>query len=384
MGYNNLFRRHASAFLLFSGICLLCSCRKLAPNGNSLTAWQEQWQAVPLSAVSHSDGLNLFLPPAPIFFATAKSDAQPAAQIHWRELGPANDALKEYCQAWSEILSRKNLPAIDLPYTFSLPPSPWMTALGEEDFRGTVKFLYSALSQTGLSADHKKQLELLLVFHEQQQQLAAVLNFIGLINHGKECDLGEALANFRIFREFQQDFAGHLTDHLPPELQSPAQSVDAQLRPFLALPQLQTPLHCLPSLWMAVPESAEGAIPAAGKTLADWRDLNPTPFRFASIWEDLQAAPQTSAEGFTWLIMSFPSPQAEKNSSFHLLFLPLPEQSELFLNGIAQPFTANQALALEVKAAESTEDEQLLALRFPNSSLGTPLWPPWLVKSVTP
>jgi hypothetical protein len=384
MDCNNLFRQRVTATLLLLGFCLLCSCRKLAPSGNPLTVWQEQWRGVPLTAVSHSEELNLFLPPAPVFFAATKNDTQPTPQVQWWELGPANDALKEYCQAWNEILSRKSMPEMDLPPMFSLPPPPWTTLLSEEDFRETAKFLYSALSQPGLSTDHKKQLELLLVFHEQQQQLAVVLSFISQINHGKECDLNLALSKFRIFREFQQDFAGHLTDYLMPELQAPAQNVDARLRPFLALPQLETPLHCLPSLWMAISEPADDTISAAGKTLSDWRDLAPAPFRFAAIWEDLQTGLQQSAEGFTWLIMSFPSPQAEKNSSFHLLFLPLPEQSEVFLNGVAQPITTNQALAIELKAAESPEDEQLLALRFPNVSLGTPLWPPWLVKSGAP
>jgi hypothetical protein len=384
MDCKKLFCRCASAVLTFLCLCLLCSCRKLSPDRNAFSAWQYEWQGIPLSAVSHSEEHNLFLPPAPVFFASTKNDSQSTSQIQWNDLGPADAALKEYCQTWNEILARKLPPEINLPIAFSLPPPPWMTVLTEEDFRKTVKFLYSALGEAELSATQKENLEVLVVFHEQQQQLAEVLSFICQINRGKNCHLDEGLRKFRIFREFQQNFAGHLTARLMPELQLPSQMVDEQLRLFLALPQLEVPLLCLPSLWMGVRELPDKPISAAGKTLADWRDLAPSPLRYAAIWEDYQTARQQCEEGFTWLIMSFASPQPEKDRSFYLAFPPLPEQSEIFLNGIAQSFTPKQAAAFAVRGAESLEDEQLLAVRFPNSSLGSPLWPPWLVKQTKP
>jgi len=131
-----------------------------------------------------------------------------------------------------------------------------------------------------------------------------------------------------------------------------------------------------------VRETDKCPISAAEKTLEYWRSLNPVPLRFAAIREDLQQGLPQSLDGFTWLIMSFDSPQPDSEAKFFLAFLPLPEQTEVFLNGIAQPCTANQPLVLKIKSAEKPEDTQLLALRFPNASLGTPLWPPWLVKSI--
>ena len=103
------------------------------------------------------------------------------------------------------------------------------------------------------------------------------------------------------------------------------------------------------------------------------------PLRFA-IREDLQQGLPQHSDGFTWLIMSFDTPQPDSEAEFYLVFMPLPEQTEVFLNGIAQPCTVNQPLAIKIKPAETQGDEQLLALRFPNASLGAPLWPPWLTK----
>lgn len=383
MEYEKQFFRKVPVVLLFFCLCLSCSCRKLVPEAkNSLLDWQKDWQGIPLAAINQSGGLNLFLPPAPVFFAATKNEEQ--VERKETHLGIASTAVERYCQAWEKIITRKFVTEMGLPAIFSLPLPPWATLLGEEDYHETVKYLYSALGEAELSNEHKEQLELLLVFHEQQRQLAEVLNFICQINRGKACSLPEAVRKFRIFHEFQQNFAEYLNARLMPELQLPAQMIDEQLSPFLAAPQMQVPLRCLPSLWMAVNETADKPISAEGKNLCDWRALQPTPFRYAAIWEDGQTGLPQSEEGFTWLVMSFASPQQEKNSSFHLLFLPLPEQCELFLNGVGQPITPNQALVLEVNTAASTEDEQLIALRFPNSSLGIPMWPPWLVKNNVP
>lgn len=384
MEHKNDFFGRTFAFVLLLMFGLFCSCRKMAPVQSAFTAWQNDWQGIPMTAISHSEGLNLFLPPAPVFFASTKSDVEPAPQIRWNDLGPASAALDDYCQAWSSILQRKLPVVMDLPPAIFLPPPPWMTALAEEDFQSTANFLYQALSKEGLTPNQKKQLELLFVFHEQQRQLSAVLNFVDKINRGQECDLEIALHQFRIFREFQQKFSGHLEGTLMADLLLPSKMADEVLQPFIALPQLEKPQHCLPSLWMAVRETDKCPISAAEKTLEYWRSLNPVPLRFAAIREDLQQGLPQPLDGFTWLVMSFDSPQPDSEAEFHLAFLPLPEQTEVFLNGIAQPCTANQPLVLKIKSAEKPEDTQLLALRFPNASLGTPLWPPWLVKASKP
>ncbi len=383
MDRNNLFSRKGFSALLLMALCLFCSCRKMAPLQNAFSVWQNDWQGIPMTAISHSEGLNLFLPPAPVFFASTKSDVQPAPQIRWNELGPASDDLKDYCQAWSAILQRKLPFVMELPTAFSLPLPPWMTILEAEDFQTTARFLYQALGKDGLLSDQKQQLEMLLLFHEQQSQLAEVLIFLDKINHGKDCDFHAALLKFRIFREFQQDFAGYLEGRLLEDLLIPSRMVDELLKPLLALPQLETPLRCLPSLWMAVRETDHSPISAAEKTLEDWRNLNHAPLRFAAIWEDLQESLPETPDGFTWLIMSFDSPQPVPGATFYLISLPLPEQTEVFLNGIPQTCIPHQPFVLQVKAAESPQEEQLIALRFPNASLGTALWPPWLVKCHT-
>ena len=380
MGCNNLFSMKGFFALVLMSFSMLCSCRKISPPQNALAIWQNDWQGIAMTATSHSDGLNLFLPPAPVYFAATKSDLDPAPQIRRKDLGPASDALEDYCHAWSEILQRELPLVMDFPPAFSLPPSPWMMVLTEEDFRATVRFLYEALGKEGLTSEQKHQLELLFVFHEQQRQFSEVLRFINKINRSQDCDLEDALHHFRIFREFQQKFAGCLEETLMAELLLPAKMTDETLQPFIALPQLERPPLCLPSLWMAVRETDNTPISAAGKTLADWRNLNPVPLRFAAIREDLQQGlPQTS-DGFTWLIMSFDSPQPDSEAEFYLAFMPIPEQTEIFLNGIAQSCTANQPFAIKIKSSETPDEEQLLALRFPNASLGAPLWPPWLTK----
>ena len=242
MDCNNLFSWNGSFALVVMLFSLFCSCRKVVPPPqNALVTWQNEWQGIPMTATSHSEGLNLFLPPAPIFFASTKSGIEAVREIRWNDLGAASKALKDYCHAWSAILQRKLPAEMDFPPAFSLPPPAWMTVLTEKDFQSTVRFLYEALGKEGLTSEQKHQLELLFVFHEQQRQLSEVLKFVDKINRSQDCDLEVALRKFRIFREFQQKFSGHLEGALMAELLLPAKMTDEILQPFIALPQLESP-----------------------------------------------------------------------------------------------------------------------------------------------
>ncbi|MFA6929527.1 MAG: hypothetical protein WCT05_04310 [Lentisphaeria bacterium] len=372
-----IFRLILLLILLLTG-----ACRTIAPPETAFSIWQKEYQGIAMTAIDHSDGLNLFLPPAAIYFASKQAVETQAPQIRRKDIGTAREALDQYCQAWTDLLQRKLPAGMELSAPFSLPLPPWMMVLQEEDFQTTVKYLYQGLAQAGLSNEQKQHLQQLVLFHEQQRLLANVLNSFDKINRGQDCDLNKAVQEFRIFREFQQEFAATLKEALAEDLLTPGQRVDELLSSLLQVPQLETPLRSLPSLWMAVQEEADRPIVANRKTLQEWRDLQPEALRFAAIWEDLQTGTLRDMAGFTWLIVSFPSPEPDPTAEFFLISRPLPESSKVYLNGTLQPQTTDQFLVLELAAATAPGEEQLLAIRFANADLGSPLWPPWLVKQL--
>lgn len=375
MQFRKVFR-----FILLLVLLLTGACRTIAPPETAFSLWQKEHQATAMTAIDQSDGLNLFLPPAAIYFTSKQAGMTQTPQIRRKDIGTAREALDQYCQAWTDLLLRKLPAGMKLSAPFSLPLPPWMTVLQEEDFQATVKYLYQGMAQTGLSNEQKQHLQQLVLFHEQQRLLVNVLNGLNKLNHGQDCDLNKVVQEFRIFQEFQQQFSASLKDALAEELLIPGQRVDELLSPLLQVPQLETPLRSLPSLWMAVQEEAGSPIVANGKTLQEWRDLQPEALRFAAIWEDLQTGTPRNLAGFTWLIVSFPSPEADPAAEFFLIARPFPEASEVYLNGTLQPQVSDQFLVLKLAAAATPGEEQLLAIRFPNADLGSPLWPPWLVK----
>lgn len=375
----NTVRSLLFATLLF---CLLCSCqRRVSAPLSSLTHWQSQQQALALPASVFSDGMNLFLPPAPVFYASLANDAQASPLGYYSEEAGLGALLSQYCQYWNQALARQLPARLELPGAFSLPPPPWSVSIGEEDFRRSGIFLYQGLQQAGLPALESERLQLLLLYHEQQLELLKTLRFIDMLNRGKDCDLVAALRQFRAYASFRQKFARRLENAVMPELLTANQLLDEFLLPWLSLPELQTPLQSLPSLWMSVPAD-EGQPPLGEKmrSLSEWSARQPEARRYAEVWEELQEGKNNAAasQGFTWMVAGFASPEIEEGQQAFVFALPLPEESEIYLNGKRQYSQSQQACLLPLPAAEAGQ-EQLLALKLPNACLCSQLWAPWLL-----
>ncbi|MDD3695096.1 MAG: hypothetical protein PHG44_03925, partial [Lentisphaeria bacterium] len=102
--------------------------------------------------------------------------------------------------------------------------------------------------------------------------------------------------------------------------------------------------------------------------------------RYAEVWEELQEGKNNAAasQGFTWMVAGFASPEIEEGQQAFVFALPLPEESEIYLNGKRQYSQSQQACLLPLPAAEAGQ-EQLLALKLPNACLCSQLWAPWLL-----
>ncbi len=362
---------------------LASACRNASPRGNFLSEWQRHTPGLSPRLGSDCDtDSRLLLTPVPIYYAVQQpaDTAEPATEV--TDFGPAQANLDLYLQAWDELCQKKLPQSIPYPPDSALlPPAVWRTAFSPEDYQTSILHLYRAMNQAGLTEAQKLHLQSLALFQQQQGILSQALNDLTRMNHGQVEDLPEIVANFQKLRQFQQQFAATLQGQILPELCAAAEDFLQPLLPLLNHPECGQPLSALLSLWMAVPTSSQQELPLQSTDSAAWRELQPTPQRYAELADSDQPATAPAAP-YTWLVMTFANPTPPAGKLCQLSILPLPADSEVYFNGQQVSFTPNEPLFITL--LPQTKQEQIIAIKFSSQELGRQICPPWICSKDAP
>ena len=369
-------RKFSSGFCLslLPILLLFCSCCGLAPQLDSICAWQRQHPG--LAARLANDARpqqRILLAPVPVYFGTL-----PPAEEQETDFGPAQEDIEAYLQYWHKLCQDKLPPSLPPPQPDAplLPPAAWRMVFSQQDYQYGVVHLYQAMSRPGLNQQQRTQLQCLALFQQQQQLLSQALNDLAKVNRGQADNFPAMVVNLRRLQQFQQQFAALLSEHILPELCNAATAFLQPVLPLLQHPDCGQPQSILPSLWMAVPADSQPALPLHSRDSADWRALQPSPCRYAAL--DESAGGVTPAASHTWLVMSFAAPTPQPGKTCHLAILPLPSDSEVYFQGQAVAFQPAQPLFIALPSPEQQDQEFLLAIKFSAPELGRQICPPWI------